>query len=93
MDLGLSDDEFWDLTLREFAALSERHERKNQREDLRCWLSMSVHIDMTKAKPWDFFPSLREFDRTDELNAARLHHWAITHNARQQAERQEPTTE
>jgi len=44
-------------------------------------------------QPWDFFPSLKEFDHTESNEAARWHHWAMTHNARLKAERQDTTTE
>lgn len=66
-DLGLSDEEFWDLSVEQFNALIERHITEQENRDLRaaqiCCVLANIHRD-TRKKPRpfeikDFLPQRR----------------------------------
>ena len=61
-DLGLTEDEFWNLSIDEFNALLKRHNLKQEREDSRAAMICTViaNIFRGKGKPYkitDFMPS------------------------------------
>lgn len=74
-DLRLSDDEFWDLTLDQFNALSEQYIQEQENQDLRtaliCSLLANIHRDTKKRhkpyEPKDFMPQRRpKKQKTDD---------------------------
>ena len=66
-DLGLSDEGFWKLTLKRFAALAERYhlsiERQHYHAALICAVLANIHRDPKKSQPFspaDFMPGYRK---------------------------------
>lgn len=63
-DLGLNEDEFWELTPAQFDAINERHLVHRQMEDYRAGVIASILVNIHKeqgakpAEPSDFFGSL-----------------------------------
>lgn len=79
-DLGLSEDSFWDLTLLEFNALSERYREGqkwlNYRAAMVCAvIANTVRDPKKKTSPWtpdDFMPTRERKRMTDEQLFARV---------------------
>ena len=67
-DLGLSEEELWNLTLPEFNALVERKREQDERADLRAGIVAAVIANVFRGKgtrayqPYDFMPTLRRHE-------------------------------
>ena len=83
-DLGLTEEEFWSLTPREFVALKERHEEAQEWEDYRAGVVACTIVNMLKAKssktykPEDFMPTRRRKKQTPEEMLAVVENYMAT---------------
>lgn len=73
-DLGLTDAQFWRLSLREFFYLMKRHNAEQERRDLRaaliCSVIANVNRDPKKGKsyqPKDFMPKKRQQQTPEQM--------------------------
>lgn len=83
-DLGLTEEEFWGLTPRQYVALLERHEEAMEWEDYRMGVIASTIVNMLKAKggktfkPEDFMPTKRRKKQTPEEMLAVVKNYMAT---------------
>ena len=83
-DLGLTEEEFWHLTPRQFAALMERHEEAQEWEDYRAGVVACTIVNMLKTKggktykPEDFMPTKRRKQQTWEEQLAVVKTYMVT---------------
>jgi hypothetical protein len=78
-DLGLSSEEFDDLSPKEFDALLERHKEHIKRDDYRAGLVAAMVLNAQRGKkdakiwqPGDFFPDLKVAEKPRGINVAHM---------------------
>ena len=79
-DLGLTEDEFWNLTLKEFNALSARFKDAQDWQNYRaamicCVVANTVRTKTKKPLPWvpsDFMPTRERKQMTDKQMFAQV---------------------
>ena len=75
-DLGLTEEEFWGLTPRQYRALLDRHEEAQEWQDYRAGVIAATVVNMLKAKggktykPTDFMPTKGKKQQTWEEQLA-----------------------
>lgn len=78
IDLGLSDDEFQMLTMRQFVEMRKRIEEQELRRDLRFGIVASTVANSAFGRegeavtPKDLFPALAKWDREEEMAAEEM---------------------
>lgn len=61
LDIGLSDAEFWDMTIEEFTALSKRQKQRERMLNYRAGITAAAVLNVNRGKtqeavsPFDFF--------------------------------------
>jgi len=93
-DLGLSEEELWNLTLPEFNALLERKRERDERADLRAGTVAAVIANAFRSKgtraygPADFMPTLQRHERRQPWQKQLATAMVITEIAKIRAEKE-----